>query len=92
MMKNLDDLIGEQSYMVVDQPSARFNFCYLVDIDEALLANSKQGEEYDLASRLPDDAQRAVDTMSENGVNINDFTGISIFKEGEKTYYILTWH
>lgn len=90
-MKNLNHLIGEQTYVVVDHPANRFNFCGMINIDESLSAKCGRGAEYAIASSLPEDAQRAVDTMVENGVAISDFTDLVVFKEDDEVHYILTW-
>jgi len=90
-MKTLENLINEWTYQVIDQESNRFNFCGLVDIDEALVEDAKNGTEYELTDLLPEDVKRAVDTMIENDVKIADFTGIVRFEIDDTTYYILTW-
>lgn len=90
-MKTLENLINEKTYQVIDQVSNRFNFCELVDIDEQLIEDSENGTEYELTEQLPEDVKRAVDTMIENDVKIEDFTGIVTFENEDTTYYILTW-
>ena len=90
-MKTLENLINEKTYQVIDQVSNRFNFCELVDIDEQLVEDSENGTEYELTEQLPINVKRAVDTMIENDVKIEDFTGIVTFKNEDTTYYLLTW-
>lgn len=91
VMKTLENLINEKTYQVIDQVSNRFNFCDLVDIDEELVEDAKNGTEYELTELLPEDVKRAVDTMITNGVIIEDFTGIVTFENDDTTYYLLTW-
>ena len=90
-MTTLENLINEKTYQVIDQESNRFNFCELVDIDEQLIEDSENGTEYELTEQLPEDVKRAVDTMIENYVKIEDFTGIITYEENDTTYYLLTW-
>lgn len=90
-MKTLENLIGEWSYLVMDNQSNRFNFCDTVEIDEAMLADAENGSEWDLAESMPDDVRRAVDTMAENDVKIGNFTGVVTWDDGDNTYYLLTW-
>lgn len=90
-MKTLENLIGEWSYLVIDNQSNRFNFCDMVEIDEAMLADAENGSEWDLAESTPDDVRRAVDTMAENDVKIGNFTGVVTWDDGDNTYYLLTW-
>jgi len=89
-MKAIKRLIGEWSYMVIDSPSNRFNFCDLVEIDEAILADAENGTEWSLSDNLPEDVRRAVDTMENNDVNISDFTGVVTYDD-DYTYYVLVW-
>jgi hypothetical protein len=89
-MENLKKMIGEHTYMVVDNESNRFNFCGLVYIDNQLVEAAKDGVEFDLKeSLLPDDVQRAIDVMAENDVELEDFTGIIRFERDDDTYYVL---
>ena len=90
-MKAIKRLIGEWSYMVIDSPSNRFNFCDLVEIDEAILADAENGTEWSLSDNLPEDVRRAVDTMENNDVNISDFTGVVTYDDDDYTYYVLVW-
>lgn len=90
-MKTLENLINEKTYQVIDQVSNRFNFCELVDIDEQLIEYSKNGTEFDLSEELPEDVKRAIDTMVENDVKIENFTGVVRFEDDDTTYYLLTW-
>lgn len=88
-MKNL---INEKTYQVSDHASNRFNFYDLVEIDEQLIADAENGTEYELTEQLPEDVKRAVDTMIENDVKIEDFTGVVRFENDDTTYYVLTWN
>jgi hypothetical protein len=90
-MKTLENLINEKTYQVIDEVSNRFNFCDLVDIDEQLIGYLENGTEYKLSEQLPEDVKRAVDTMVENYVKIEDFTGVVRFENDDTTYYLLTW-
>lgn len=96
-MKALQNLIGDQTYKVVDNPDNRFNFFGLVQIDSSLLDIARTGEyytEWSLTGSLPEDVRRAVNVMAENGADMEGFTGIITFGdfEGvEDTYYLLTW-
>ena len=47
-METLKKLQNETTYLVIDQAANRFNFCGLVEIDEQVVADSVDGEEYDL--------------------------------------------
>lgn len=88
---NLETLINDKTYQVIDQASNRFNFCDLVDIDEQLIEDAEYGDQYQLTDQLPEDVKRAVDTMIENDVKLEDYTGIIVFEDEDTTYYILTW-
>ena len=89
-MKNLKSLIGEQTYLVTDCQSNRFNFYGLVPVDEELIENAGEITEYNLNENLPEDVRRAVDTMKDNDVKIEEFTGISVFDDGEECNYLLS--
>jgi hypothetical protein len=91
IMNALENLIGENTYQVIDHESNRFNFCELVDIDEQLLEDAENANEYQLSEELPEDVKRAIDTMIDNGVKIEDFTGVITFENNDTTYYLLTW-
>ena len=90
-MDTLKKLQNETTYLVIDQASNRFNFCGLAEIDEQVVANSVDGEEYDLDGNLPEDTKRAIETMTENYVDIADFTSVVRFVKKDTTYYYLTF-
>jgi hypothetical protein len=91
MKTELENLIGDHTYVVVDHESNRFNFCDLVYIDNQLVEAAKDGVEFDfdLKELLPQDVQRAIDVMAENDVELEDFTGIIRFERDDDTYYVL---
>ena len=88
-MDTLKKLQNETTYLVIDQAANRFNFCGLVEIDEQVVANSVNGEEYDLDGNLPEDVKTAIKVMTENYVDIADFTGVVRFVKDDTTYYYL---
>ena len=90
-IETLENLIGEWSYLVIDNQSNRFNFCNMFEIDEAMLADAENGTEYELTEQLPGDVSKAIDTMITNDVKIEDFTGVVRFEKEDTTYYLLTW-
>ena len=96
-MKALQNLIGEQTYKVVDNPDNRFNFFGLVVVEGRLLKIAENSEDYTewaFTDDLPEDVGRAINVMAENGGDIASFTGVVTFtdREGvEDTYYLLTW-
>ena len=90
-METLKKLQNETTYLVIDQASNRFNFCGLVEIDEQVVADSVDGEEFDLDGNLPEDTKRAIETMTENYVDIADFTSVVRFVKKDTTYYYLTF-
>lgn len=90
-MINLSNLIGEYTAMVIDSPSNRFNFIYMVEVDAEMGHLAENGYYWSLAELLPADVQRAIDTMEENGVLLGDYTGVISYDVGDDTYYILTW-
>ena len=90
-MDTLKKLQNETTYLVIDQAANRFNFCGLVEIDEQVVADSVDGEEFDLDGTLPEDTKRAIETMTENYVDIADFTSVVRFVKGGTTYYYLTF-
>ena len=90
-METLKKLQNETTYLVIDQASNRFNFCGLAEIDEQVIADSVDGEEYDLDGNLPEDTKRAIETMTENYVDIADFTSVVRFVKKDTTYYYLTF-
>ena len=90
-MDTLKKLQNETTYLVIDQAANRFNFCGLVEIDEQVVADSVDGEEFDLDGNLPEDTKRAIETMTENYVDIADFTSVVRFVKDDTTYYYLTF-
>ena len=90
-METLKKLQNETTYQVIDQAANRFNFCGLVEIDEQVVADSVDGEEFDLDGNLPEDTKRAIETMTENYVDIADFTSVVRFVKKDTTYYYLTF-
>ena len=93
-MGNLEYLIGEQTYQVADNvKSNRFNFYGLVPITEELFEDKTVMAEYSLNDNLPEDVKTAVNTMIDNDVVIEDFTGITVlcYEEEDTYYYLLTW-
>ena len=94
-METLERLIEEQTYMVVDNPSNRFNFVGLITLSEDSFRDAVNTAEnevwWDLTEDLPEDVKRAVDVMAENSVVMDDFTGIVTFDYENYTYYLLTW-
>ena len=90
-MDTLKKLQNETTYIVIDQAANRFNFCGLVEIDEQVVADSVDGEEFDLDGNLPEDTKRAIETMTENYVDIADFTSVVRFVKDDTTYYYLTF-
>ena len=90
-METLKKLQNETTYLVIDQAANRFNFCGLVEIDEQVVADSVDGEEFDLDGNLPEDTKRAIETMTENYVDIADFTSVVRFVKDDTTYYYLTF-
>jgi len=93
-MKTLEKLIGDSTYVVVDNLSNRFNFIGLITIAEDTFGDAvntaENVAEWSLTENLPEDVQRAVDVMVENGVVLDDFTGVVTF-DYDLTYYLLTW-
>ena len=90
-MDTLKKLQNETTYLVIDQAANRFNFCGLVEIDEQVVADSVNGEEYDLDGNLPEDVKTAIEVMTENYVDIADFTSVVRFVKDDTTYYYLTF-
>jgi hypothetical protein len=90
-MKILEKLIGEQTYVVVDHESNRFNFFGLIEVIPEFVQEFKNVAVWDLTEDLPDDVQRAIDVMAENDVELEDFTGIIRFERDDDTYYVLVW-
>ena len=90
-MAALKKLQNETTYLVIDQAANRFNFCGLVEIDEQVVADSVDGEEFDLDGNLPEDVKTAIEVMTENYVDIADFTSVVRFVKDDTTYYYLTF-
>lgn len=96
-MKALRNLIGDQTYQVVDSPDNRFNFFGLVEVDNDLLEVARTADyynEWDLSKALPEDVKRAVTVMAENGADVDSYSGVVTFAHHEYlggTYYLLTW-
>ena len=90
-MDTLEKLQNETTYLVIDQASNRFNFCGLVEVDEQVVADSVDGEEFDLDGNLPEDVKTAIEVMTENYVDIADFTSVVSFVKDDTTYYYLTF-
>ena len=90
-MDTLEKLQNETTYLVIDQAANRFNFCGLVEVDEHVVADSVDGEEYDLDGNLPEDVKTAIEVITENYVDIADFTSVVRFVKNDTTYYYLTF-
>ena len=90
-MKALENLIGDSTYMITDNVSNRFNFFGLIEVTPEIVEESKNVVEWNLAGPLPEDVKKAVNVMAENDVNLNEFTGIVTFDDGDSTCYFLTW-
>ena len=90
-METLEKLQNETTYLVIDQAANRFNFCGLVEVDEQVVADSVDGEEFDLEGNLPEDVKTAIEVMTENYVDIADFTSVVRFVKDDTTYYYLTF-
>ena len=90
-MDTLKKLQNETTYLVIDQAANRFNFCGLVENDEHVVADSVDGEEYDLDGDMPDDVKKAIEVIAENYVDIADFTSVVRFVKKDTTYYYLTF-
>ena len=88
-MDTLKKLQNETTYLVIDQAANRFNYCGLVEIDEQIVADSVDGEEYDLDGNLPEDVKTAIEVMAENYVEIADFMSVVRFVKNDTTYYYL---
>ncbi len=94
MKKEIKEMAGERTYLVYDQVSNRFNFCGLVEIDEQLMQLIEESlvcKEYKLNEKLPTDVSTAVETMTDNDAEIENFTGVVRVEKGDKTFYVLTW-
>ena len=90
-MDTLAKLQNETTYLVIDQAANRFNFCGLAEVNEQVVADSVDGEEYDLGGNLPEDVKTAIEVMTENYVDIADFTSVVRFVKKDTTYYYLTF-
>ena len=90
-MDTLKKLQNETTYLVIDQASNRFNFCGLAEVDEQVVADSVDGEEYELDGNLPEDVKTAIEVITENYVDIADFTSVVRFVKKDTTYYYLTF-
>ena len=90
-MDTLEKLQNETTYLVIDQAANRFNFCGLVEVDEQVVADSVDGEDFDLDGNLPEDVKTAIEVMTENYVDIADFTSVVRFVKDDTTYYYLTF-
>jgi len=90
-MKALQNLIGNSTYMVTDNVSNRFNFFGLIEVTPELAETPERYTEWGLAQELPQDVRRALAVMAENGVNLEDYTGVVTFDYDDNTYYLLTW-
>lgn len=87
----LRELIGEQTFVVEDHESNRFNFFGLIEVIPEFVQEAKNVVEWDLTEDLPEDVKRAIEVMAENDVEMNDFTGIVRFENDDITYYVLVW-
>lgn len=92
-MKALQNLIGDSTYMVADNPSNRFNFFGLIEVTPELAQEAVDVDvaEWNLTEDLPEDVKKAVDVMVENSVDMGDYTGVVTFDTDEETLYLLTW-
>ena len=60
-------------------------------VGEQVVADSVDGEEFDLDGNLPEDVKTAIGVMTENYVDIADFTSVVRFVKKDTTYYYLTF-
>ena len=93
-MDTLKKSQNETTYLVIDQAANRFNFCGLVEIDEQVVADSVDGEEFYLDGNLSEDVKTAIEVITENTenyVDIADFTSVVRFVKDDTTYYYLTF-
>lgn len=88
-METLEKFQNETTYLVIDQASNRFNFCGLAEVDEQVVADSLDGEDFDLDGALPDDVKIVLEIMGENHVEVADFTSVVRFVKNDTTYYYL---
>ena len=89
-MKILEKLINEQTFVVVDHESNRFNFFGLIEVIPEFVQESKNVAMWNLTEDLPNDVKRAIEVMAED-VELEDFTGIIRFERDDDTYYLLVW-
>lgn len=90
-MRTLKELIGDSTYMVTDSQTNSYNFHGLVEVDEFLVYIAGNTIEWDLTEDLPEHVMRAIDTMVENDVSLEEYTGIISFEDSDSSYYLLTW-
>ena len=90
-METLKKLQNETTYLVIDQAANRFNFCGLAEVNEQIVADSVDGEEFDLDGNLPEDVKTAIEVMAENYVDIAYFTSVVRFVKKDTTYYYFTF-
>ena len=90
-METLKKLQNETTYLVIDQAANRFNFCGLAEVNEQIVADSVDGEEFDLDGNLPEDVKTAIEVMAENYVDISYFTSVVRFVKKDTTYYYFTF-
>ena len=88
-MDTLEKLQNETTYLVIDQAANRFNFCGLAEVDEQVVADSADGEEFDVEGNLPEDVKIAIEVMTENYVEIAGFMSVVRFVKNDTTYYYL---
>lgn len=87
----LNNLVGNNTYTILDEPNNRFNFMGISEtVDRELydraLANCK--EVYPINSR---ELFFVLKTYEDNGVDLKDYTYVMEMKDGESTIYILLW-
>lgn len=85
----LRELIGEQTFVVEDHESNRFNFFGLIEVTPELVQEAVDVAGWNLTEDLPEDVKKAVDVMAENDVEMNDFTGIVRYENDDSIYYLL---
>ena len=91
MKTSIENIINELTYMVIDNEANRFNFVGLVRVTAELAEDAANGNEYKLSDELPEDVERAVATMIDNGIVIDYFTSITSYDDGDDTIYLLAW-
>lgn len=89
----LKNLVGNNTYTIVDSPSNRFNFLGMSDTITTEDLDKVKGLEITAypITNSKDEENRALEVFEENGVDLWNYTHVLEIQDGEDATYWLLW-